>query len=78
MINKLVIKKKHFNLYVDKNNSVYDIKDLNVKSWKQESKKRVPEEIEEVRNEYFFNKYKGNPLQSVINKIKTELYLENV
>lgn len=72
-IEKLVYGKLHFKLYIDKNDSVYDVKECIVSSWKtvEKGKKKVtvPDSITEQRNIYFFDRVKGNPSKIAANKI---------
>ena len=79
-IERLKFNKDYFNIYVDKNESVYDVKRCNVLSWKTIDKGRrkltVPDKIEEVRDLYFFNIVKGNPLKIATNRILAELEYE--
>lgn len=80
-VEKLKFKKDFFNIYVDKNESVFDIKRCNVLSWKTVEKGRkkitIPDEIEETRDLYFFNKVKGNPFKVAVNRILAELEYED-
>lgn len=80
-IEKINYKKDHFNLYVDKNGSVYDVKKCNVISWKTiESGRRkitVPDKIEEARDIHFFDKVKGNPVSIATNRIIAELEIKS-
>lgn len=79
-VEKLKFKKDFFNIYVDKNESVFDIKRCNVLSWKTVEKGRrkitVPDTVEETRDIYFFNKVKGNPFKVAVNRILAELEYE--
>lgn len=79
-VEKLKFKKDFFNIYVDKNESVFDIKRCNVLSWKTVEKGHrkinVPDTVEETRDTYFFNKVKGNPLKIAVNRILAELEYE--
>lgn len=59
-IEKFSYKKQKFLIYVDKNDSVYEIL-------------QVYNEEEIYRNVYFFNRVKGNPYRIAINKIKAEI-----
>ena len=80
-IEKVSYKKDHFNLYVDKNGSVYDVKRCEVLSWKTiESGRRkitVPDNIEESRDIHFFDKVKGNPVSIATNRIIAELEIKS-
>ena len=79
-VEKLKFKKDFFNIYVDKNESVFDIKRCNVLSWKTVEKGHrkinVPDTVEETRDTYFFNKVKGNPFKVAVNRILAELEYE--
>ena len=81
MEEKLKFKKDFFNIYVDKYESVFDIKKCNVLSWKTVEKGRrkitVPDTVEETRDIYFFNKVKGNPFKIAVNRILAELEYED-
>ena len=74
---KITFGKQHFKLYLDKNDSVWDVRSCEVVSWKTIEKGRkkinVPDQIVEVRNSFFFNKVKGNPFKIAANKIVAEL-----
>lgn len=76
-IEKINFGKQHFKLYVDKNDSVYDVLDCEVLSWKTIEKGRrkinVPDQVVEKRNTYFFNIVKGNPFVIAARKILAEL-----
>lgn len=72
-IEKLKYGKKFYKIFVDKNDSVYDILSSEVLSWKIVNGKKVPSEVLEHRDLYFFNKIKGNPYKIAINKIIAEL-----
>lgn len=63
-------KKQVFKIFVDKNDSIYDILRSEVTEWKISGNKKIPSEITEERDLYFFNKIKGNPYKIGINKIK--------
>lgn len=81
-IEKINYKKNFFKLYVDKNDSVYDIKRCEVVTWKtiEKGKKKinVPDYIEEVRDSYFFNKIKGNPFKIASNKVIAEIDMQEL
>ena len=72
-IEKLKYGKKFYKIFVDKNDSVYDILSSEVLSWKIVNGKKVPSEVSEHRDLYFFNKIKGNPYKIAIDKIIAEL-----
>ena len=79
-IEKFNFGKNHFKLYIDKNDSVYDITQCNVLSWKTVEKGtrkiNVPDQVEETRDTHFFDVVKGNPTKIAINKIIARLELE--
>ena len=76
-IEKLNYKKSFYKLYIDKNDSVYDVISSNVVSWKtvEKGKKKIsiPDQVEEHRDTRLFNKIKGNPAKIAITKIMAEL-----
>lgn len=76
-VEKVVFGKQHFKLYIDKNDSVWDVRECEVISWKTIEKGRrkinVPDQIVERRHLDFFNKVKGNPFKVAANKIVAEL-----
>ena len=69
--------KWHYKLYIDKNDSIWDIRECEVLSWKTIEKGRrkinVPDQVVEKRNTYFFNIVKGNPFVIAARKILAEL-----
>ena len=71
---KIKFNGNHIKLYIDKNDSVCEVMNCVVTSWK---KKGVPAEVKEERNSYFFNLVKGNPTKIAINRIIARLELEN-
>jgi hypothetical protein len=79
-IEKVSFGKNHYKLFVDKNDSVYDIKECQVLSWKTVEKGRkkisVPDQTTESRDLYLFNKIKGNPTKLAINKVLSILEYE--
>lgn len=81
-VEKINYKKNFLKLYIDKNNSVYDIKRCEVVTWKtiEKGKKKinVPDHIEEVRDNYFFNKVKGNPFKIAFNKVIAEIDMQEL
>lgn len=81
-VERINYKKNFLKLYVDKNDSVYDIKRCEVVTWKtiEKGKKKinVPDHIEEVRDTYFFNKIKGNPVKTAFNKVVAEIDMEEL
>ena len=76
-VQKLTHGKQHFEIYVDKNNQVYDIKICVVKTWKaiEKGKRKftVPDVIVKNRVVELFNTIKGRPASLAIEKIKTIL-----
>lgn len=64
----------HFKLYIDKNDSVYDVTKTEVLSWKKKGNKSFPDEVRETRSD-FFNLVKGNPTKIATNKILARLEL---
>ena len=76
-VEKVVFGKQHFKLYIDKNDSVWDVRECEVISWKTIEKGRkkvnIPDQIVEKRHLTFFNKVKCNPFKVAANKIVAEL-----
>ena len=76
-IQKLTHGKQHFEIYVDKNNQVYDIKICVVKTWKaiEKGKRKftVPDVIIKKRVVELFNLIKGRPVSLATEKVKTIL-----
>ena len=74
-VQKLTIGKRHFEIYIDKNNQVYDIKTCVVKTWKVVEKNKhkftVPDAIFKKREVELFNMIKGRPANLAIEKVKT-------
>lgn len=74
---KVSFGKKHYKLYIDKNGSVWDVKECQVISWKTIEKGRkkinVPDQIAEIRDVELFNRVKGNPFKVAANKVVAEL-----
>ena len=72
-VEKFNYKKNFFELYIDKNDGVYDILKCEVASWKTIEKGRkkisVPDQVTKVRDMRFFDHIKGNPTKIAINKI---------
>lgn len=64
----------YFKLYIDKNDSIYDITECTVVTWKEVVKRgrksRVPDEISEIRSTYWYHTLKGNPTEIAIDKIR--------
>lgn len=76
-VEKLNYKKNFLKLYIDKNNSIYDIKRCEVVTWKSvdkgKKKIKVPDEISETRDLHLFNKVKGVPFKIAVTKITAEI-----
>ena len=76
-VQKLTIGKRHFEIYIDKNNQVYDIKICVVKTWKaiEKGKRKftVPDVITKRRAVELFNLIKGRPADLATEKVKTIL-----
>lgn len=76
-VQKLAHGKQHFEIYVDKNNQVYDIKLCVVKTWKaiEKGKRKftVPDVIIKKRVVELFNLIKGRPVSLATEKVKTIL-----
>ena len=76
-VQKLAHGKQHFEIYIDKNNQVYDIKTCVVKTWKaiEKGKRKftVPDVIVKKRAVELFNLIKGRPASLAIEKVKTIL-----
>lgn len=69
--------KWHYKLYIDKNNSVWDIRECEVLNWKSVEKNgrkvNVPDQVVEKRDVELFNRVKGNPVKIALDKIIGEL-----
>jgi hypothetical protein len=76
-VEKFSFKGTFFKLYIDKNDSVYDVVQSTVTSWKKIGNKSIPNETTEVRDNNFFNLVKGNPTKIAINQILARLELYN-
>jgi hypothetical protein len=76
-VQKLTHGKQHYEIYIDKNNQVYDIKTCVVKTWKaiEKGKRKftVPDVIVKKRAVELFNLIKGRPVGLAIEKVKTIL-----
>lgn len=76
-VQKLTHGKQHFEIYIDKNNQVYDVKICVVKTWKviEKGKRKftVPDVIVKKRVVELFNIIKGRPASLAIEKAKTIL-----
>lgn len=74
---KLTVGKRHFEIRVDKNDSVYDVLSCVVKSWKTVEKGKrkftVPDAILRRRDIELFNLIKGRPSELACAKIQTIL-----
>lgn len=72
-VEKFNYKKNFFELYIDKNDSVYDILKCDVLSFKTIEKGRkkisVPDQVLKVRDMRLFDHVKGNPTKIAVNKI---------
>lgn len=70
-------KKNFFKVYVDRNDSVYDVKRCEVITWKTiergKRKVNVPDKVDEVRDVHLFDKTKGNPFKIAVTKIISEI-----
>lgn len=73
-IEKINFNGKFYKLYIDKNDSVYDVVKTEVISWKKKGNKSFPEEVKETRSK-FFDLVKGNPTKIAVNKIIARLEL---
>lgn len=69
--------KWHYKLYIDKNDSVWDIRECEVLNWKSVEKNgrkvNVPDQVIEKRDVELFNRVKGNPTKVALDKIVGEL-----
>ena len=69
--------KWHYKLYIDKNNSIWDIRECEVLNWKSVEKNgrkvNVPDQVIEKRDVELFNRVKGNPVKIALDKIIGEL-----
>ena len=72
-VEKFNYKKNFFELYIDKNDSVYDILKCDVLSFKTIEKGRkkisVPDQVVKVRDMRLFDHVKSNPTKIAVNKI---------
>lgn len=73
-VEKINFNGNFYKLYIDKNDSVYEIMKTEVISWKRRGCKSFPDEIKERRSK-FFDLVKGNPTKIAINKIIARLEL---
>lgn len=73
---------KFYNIYVDKNDSVYNIIRTEVTSWKEivkgKRKIKVPDVYKLIPENVLLNKIKGNPYKIAIGKVMTEIERENL
>ena len=74
--------KGHFyKIFVNKNDSVYNIVSTNVVSWKEvvkgKKKLRVPDVVETIPEPQLLNKLRGNPYKIAIQRITFEVENEN-
>lgn len=76
-VEKFNYKKNFFKVYIDRNDSVYDITKCEVVSWKTvekgKSKINVPDQVNEARDITLYNKIKGNPSKIAAIKIVAEI-----
>ena len=76
-VQKLTHGKQHYEIYVDKNNQVHDIKICVVKTWKaiEKGKRKltVPDVITKKRVVELFNLIKGRPVDLATEKVRTIL-----
>lgn len=76
-VEKFNYKKNFFKVFIDKNDSVYDIHSCVVSSWKTIEKGRktvtVPDQITQTREVRLFNRIKGNPFKIALSKIMGEI-----
>jgi len=81
-VEKFNYKKNFFRIYVDRNDSVYEITRCRVVTWKtiEKGKKKfnVPDEVKEFRNTYLFNRIKGNPFKIAITKVMGEIDMQEL
>ena len=72
-IEQVNIGKERYLFFIDKNDSVYDVKISKVLTWKViekgHRKINVPDSIEETRDLELFNRIKGNPFKVALNYI---------
>jgi hypothetical protein len=78
-INFFKYKKNYFYLHINRNDNLYDIYEVDVKSWKKIVKKHktfsVPDQIETTRRLDLLNKLQGNQYKVVVNKLQTMIDL---
>lgn len=73
---------KFYNIYINKNDSVYNIVRTEVTSWKEivkgKRKIKVPDVCESIPEPKLLNRIKGNPYKIAIDKVMTEIERENL
>lgn len=73
---------RFYNVYVNKNDSIYNLERTEVTSWKEilkgKKKIRVPNEVTSFPETTLLNKIKGNPYKIAIEKIMTEIERESI
>lgn len=73
---------RYYVVYVNKNDSVYNLERTEVASWKEivkgKRKIRVPESFKTFPEPALLNKIKGNPYSIAVNKIITEIERESI
>lgn len=66
-----------YKIYVNKNDSVYNLERTNVVSWKEvvkgKKKLRVPDVVEAIPEPVLLNKVRGNSYKTAVHRIITEL-----
>ena len=66
-----------FNIYVNKNDSVYNLERTKILSWKEvvkgKKKIRIPDAIEATPDPVLLNKVRGNSYKTAVHRIITEL-----
>lgn len=81
-VEKFNYKKNFFKVYVDRNDSVYEITRCEVVTWKtiEKGKKKfnVPDEVRETRDAHLFDKIKGNPFKIAITKVAGEIDMQKL
>lgn len=73
---------RFYNIYLDKNDSVYKLERTEVTSWKEitkgKKKLRVPDVCEYIPEPALLNKVKGNPFKIATERIMTEIERESI
>lgn len=76
-VRKFSYKKHFFKIYVNKNDSVYDIKRCVVLTWKTINKNgseiNIPDQIEETRDAELLNKIRGNQYKTATYKVESHI-----